>query len=397
MASAFTNDFAGPAISGKLEFVPPDPYEAPPEQSADRAPATLRLADLALMANTPPEPRAFLVEKFIPRHELTLVTGPGGVAKSLFGQQLCTAVAAGMPMLGLGTARCRTLYVTAEDDERELHWRQDHIARRLAVPIDLEGLHMASIRGRLGNALCSFDDRGRIHPSTTFDALTATIKRTGAGLVVLDNAAHLFAGNENDRAHVTLFCNLLYRLVNECAATLLLIAHPNKTGDSYSGSTAWLNAVRSHVCISFAPPQEADPDGRVLSIGEKANYGRRDAKVAFRWHDFALARDEDLPSDTGRNLAKIAADAAINAIFLACLDEMTRRKVTVSESSGRNFAPIRFSEMCQAKGATKRDLAAAMERLFQNGSIERGELPWKTNDRKSAIGLRRTPRPENQP
>src|SRR3546814_19155736 len=72
---------------------------------------------------------------------------------------------------------------------------------------------------------------------------------TGSKLVFLDNVAHLFTGNENDRGQVTRFVNLLNRLAGNTGAAILLIGHPNKSGDTYSGSTAWLNAVRSQITI----------------------------------------------------------------------------------------------------------------------------------------------------
>jgi RecA-family ATPase len=58
--------------------------------------------------------------------------------------------------------------------------------------------------------------------------------------------AHLFAGNENDRGEVTRFINALNRLAGETGAAVLLLGHPNKAGDSYSGS------MPHRECYSFA-------------------------------------------------------------------------------------------------------------------------------------------------
>ena len=123
------------------------------------------------------------------------------------------------------------------------------------------------------NVLWTHNDSG--NPAQIF-AFTST----GATLVILDNVAHLFAGNENDRVHVTAFVNALYALCNEHGCAIVLVAHPNKAGDDYSGSTAWLNAVRSHIVIR-RPEGAIDPDEREL-VSPKANYARAGQRLCHR-------------------------------------------------------------------------------------------------------------------
>lgn len=286
------------------------------------------------------------------------------------------------------------LYLTAEDDARELHWRQDHIARRLGVPFNQPGLHLASLRGRLGNELCTFDAEGRLRPSPAFKLLSDTIRAIGAAFVVLDNVAHLFTGNENDRGQVTQFANLLNRLGNETGATILLVAHPNKSGDSYSGSTAWLNAVRSQIVLDWRRDGEGsipDPDARELRLG-KANYARAGETLAFRWHDFALVRDDELPADTRAEMAATIQANGDNEIFLRCLDERNRQERAVSESpASRTYAPKVFAEMAESKRIGRARLEAAMDRLFRIGAIERGFVYRDGGEGKDRFGLRRPP------
>ncbi|OQW45380.1 MAG: hypothetical protein A4S16_13580 [Proteobacteria bacterium SG_bin6] len=372
----------------------PDELRALTDAAINRPPETFPLLDLAALAAERPQQRAFALATFIPLGELTLFTGPGGAGKSLFGQQLATSIAAGLPFLGLEAMRGRALYVTAEDDERELHWRQDHIARRLGVVFNLPGLFLASLRGRLGNELCTFDAEGRLRPSPAFKLLGDTIRATGASFVVLDNVAHLFTGNENDRGQVTQFANLLHRLGKETGATILLVAHPNKNGDSYSGSTAWLNAVRSQIVLDWRRDGEgsiSDPDARELKLG-KANYARAGETLAFRWHDFALVRDDDLPADTRAELAATIQATGDNELFLRCLDERNRQERTVSDSpASRTYAPKVFADMAESKRIGRARLEAAMERLFKIGAIERGFVYRDGAEGKDRFGLRRPP------
>lgn len=345
------------------------------------------VVDLAAWIDVDPDPRRWALDRYLPQGEVTLFTGPGGVGKSLFAQQLATCHAAGTSMLGIDTAGGSTLYITAEDDERELHWRQAHLARTLHVPLAaLVGkLHLASLRGRMGNELATFDSEGKLKVAPAFGMLRATIEATGARLVFLDNVAHMFVGNENDRAHVTAFANLLNGLCRDLGVTIVLVGHPNKAGDSYSGSTAWLNAVRSQITLG-RPEGSVDPDARVLTLG-KANYARQGEVLAFRSHDFSFVLDTDLPDDQRAAIASSTMAANDNAVFLRCLAERTRQRRAVSEKSGRNLAPVVFATMPEAAGVPKPRLEAAMDRLFRLGQIERAEL-WKGDDRKPVFGLR---------
>src|SRR3546814_9421010 len=141
---------------------------------------------------------------------------------------------------------------------------------------------------------------------------------TGSKLVFLDNVAHLFTGNENDRGQVTRFVNLLNRLAGNTGAAILLIGQPNKSGDTYSGSTAWLNAVRSQITIDHERDENGsvlDLDVRVLTVG-KANYARKGEALRFRWHNWAFVRDADLPADHRAEIAANIQASADNEIFL---------------------------------------------------------------------------------
>lgn len=343
------------ALAAKLTSPPPDIFP---------------LADLALWSCTAPTPKPFLMRGFVPAGELTLATGAGGANKSTFGQQLATCVAAGVPMLGMDVMAGKALYITAEDDDDRLHWMQAHICRSLNVSMaDLaDKLHISSLRGRLGNELATFDHEGKLRPAKSFNILKATIEATGADLIVLDNAAHLFAGNENDRQQVTAFVNLLYSLCRGLGVTIILVAHANKAGDTYSGSTAWLNAVRSQIVMS-RPDGSIDPDERVLSLG-KANYARQGEEIRCRWHDFSLILEDDLSDDVRAEIAETAAAASDNAAFLACLEARERDGLIVSPNVSPNYAPSQFEAMPKAKGIGRDRLRAAMERLLTIGKIE---------------------------
>ena len=347
---------------------------------------TLSLFDMAKLDGPPPPEREWILKGYIPAGEITLFTGHGGAGKSLASQQLATCVASGTPFLGIDVSQRGVLYVTAEDDEIELHRRQRAIGQRVAgKPI---GLRLASLRGRDGNELAKFGGDGEIERTDTYSLLHDTIVRTGVQLVILDNIAHLFAGNENDRGQVTRFVNVLYSLVRDHGVTIVLIGHPNKSGDAYSGSTAWLNAVRSQIDIDRVREPDGsvpDPDERVLKVG-KANYARAGQELRFRWHEGALVHEDELPADTRAELEEAQRVAGENAIFMNCLQaRMATAGREVGPSPGPNYAPARFAKMTEAKGLSKAQLERAMERLFHAGTIETAQVKRKGSDTKTVI------------
>jgi len=307
---------------------------------------------------------------YIPWHQATYFTGPGSVGKSLLSQVLCTCTALGLPFLGVQTQQATSLYLSCEDDADVLHRRQKAICEQLGVPLTaLSGkLHLVSLMGELGNELCAFDDRGRMSVLNRFHELDATLRDLRVRFTALDNVAHLFP-EEINRNKVAAQVNLLNRLARDMDGAVLFLGHPNKEGAEFSGSTAWENQVRSRLFMGWA--NEADPDTRVLRRS-KSNYSPRGGDLSFVWHRGSFTRLEDMPANTGAELAQTIQATADNNIFLACLAERNRQLRPVSERTCRTYAPNVFSMMPEARGLPKKRLEAAMDRLFRVNAIARG-------------------------
>lgn len=344
--------------------------------------------DLAALASREAKPTAFAIERIAPLGEVTLLSGPGSAGKSLLGQQLATAAAAGIQCIGLDVMAGSAIYLSCEDDAEALHWRQAHICKALGLDMAaLAGrLHLVTLRSELSAELGTFQHDGTIRPAETYRRFDRLMQRTGARLAFLDNLSHLFTGNENDRGEVTRFSNLLNRLASQHGAAIVLFGHTSKgSGSSFSGSTAWANAVRSQCTLAHDP----ETDLRTLTV-TKANYARKGEAITFAWADWAFVREDDLPADKRSEHDENVRAANDNALFLACLRERNRQRRAVSERSGANFAPKIFAAMPESRKIGKVRLAAAMDRLFRLGKIERAEL-WKGADRKWIPGLRETP------
>lgn len=350
---------------------------------------TLPFINPADWAAIVPPPRLWSLADWIPLRQATLLTGRGGVGKSLLAQQLATCVALGLPFLGKATRQTNALYLSCEDDADELHRRQDAICTALGVSLaELEGrLFLTTLAGETGNHLATFDADSSLTIAPRYRELDAFAYEHRIGFIALDNASHLMIGDHNDLASVAAFLGLLNKLALSIGGAVTLLHHPNKAGAEYIGSVAWENQVRSRL---FLRPSDVEGDSDARSLDNpKANYSASGGRLDFRWHCGAFIRDDDLSPGIHAELRVTAAATRDNTVFLECLRERTRQRRAVSEKTSKAFAPTVFAAMPEAKGVGKARLEAAMDRLFRIGAIERAEL-WRGNDRKPVVGLRAT-------
>lgn len=340
--------------------------------------------------------REFVVHGWIARGHAGLLSGMEGVGKSLAAQQLATCVAVGIPFLGLTVEQTNTAYITCEDDKDELWRRQEAINAMLGITMaDLKDkLFLRSWLGEQNNELGTFDVAGRITVSERFKQVEWEADKYEQGFMVLDNAAHLFSGNENARHDVAAFLGLLERLSQRRNGAALLLAHPNKQfaqgnsqGNEYSGSTGWSAHVRNRLFLDYRGKPEdgspADDDERILRKS-KANYGKRGEEIVFRWQDWAFVRPEDLGQDRARQIAEINLVNAENERFIECLKKKISERVNVSvRSAASNYAPRVFAKMPSAGGMKVEQFERAMERLLhleiivgEGGVFQRGNRVW---------------------
>lgn len=349
----------------------------------------LPIIDTAAWIGKEPPPRRWIVRHWLARATGGAMFGEDGVGKSLLGQQLATCVAAGKPFLGLEVTQAGALYLTCEDDPLSLWQRQRAINRALGLPADAAPAMLSSLVGYLATELGDYDETGSFVPGPMFHAIEHRAKSINAGLIALDNIAHLFPGNEIVRRQVVAFLAAVDQLAQRCDAAVLLLGHPAKVaGSEYSGNAGWSAHVRQRWFMDWGGRETGDTDARILKKA-KANLSKRGEEIAFRWHEWAFVMDDDLPDDTRAEIAKVAQAGADNALFLACLAERTRQERATSELVSSTYAPKVFATMAESKGIGKDRLAAAMDRLFRLGTVERGLLPF-TRDRHSVHGLRLT-------
>src|ERR1700722_13711786 len=101
--------------------------------------------------------RQWIVQGWMPVGYTTALYGDGGTGKTLLAQQLMTSCATGRPWLGLAAKKCKVFALFCEDDEDELHRRQDAINQQYGIDFsDLADMRWVSGVGA-DNLLVTFE------------------------------------------------------------------------------------------------------------------------------------------------------------------------------------------------------------------------------------------------
>ena len=322
-----------------------------------------------VLDSRPVPPRRWLVDGLVPHKTVTLFSGDGGTGKSLLALQLAVSVAASAPWLGRSVGSGSVIYMSAEDDDEELHRRLDDILRsqRLGYA-DVTPLTLRSLAGE--DALLAIDSQLSLMETELFKELDARADEDAPALIVIDTLADVYPANENDRTKVRQFIGILRGLALRHRCAVILLSHPSLTGmnsgTGTSGSTAWNNSVRSRLYFSriIDGGFEANPDRRVMTT-MKANYGRVGGEIHMVWKDGAFEAEAAMES-----LDAMAAGAKAQRVFMKLLRAFTAQGRRVNHAGSSTYAPKLFAEHPDAEGMTKRALKAAMEGLLASGQIK---------------------------
>ena len=343
---------------------------SPPDEPA---PVVIETIQASKFAGRPIPVRPWLVRDMIPLRTVTMLSGDGGAGKSLVAQQLAVAVATESEWLGTLPEAGSVVYVSAEDDEDEVHRRlADITASSDGIALaDLGRLHIAVLAGK-DAVLAMPDGRSEMTAATPlWAALVDKVRAIRPRLLIIDNLADAFAGNENSRPQARQFVGMLRGLAIECEMAVLIIAHPSLTGLSSgsgtSGSTAWSNSVRARLYLDRAKSDqgdEPDPDLRILRV-MKANYAATGAEIRMRWQ----AGRFKIEAGGAGAFDRIALEAKAERVFLTILKRLAATGRYVSPNRGPTFAPSEFAKQPDRDGCTKEGLDRAMQRLLAAGKI----------------------------
>lgn len=313
-------------------------------------------------------PREWLADGLVPQKTVTLLGGDGGAGKSLLAMQLAAAVSTSGRWIGKPVSEGSVIFMSAEDDDDELHRRVDDILRADGRTYDdVAGLTLRSLAGE--DALLAIESQVALMESELFKELDNRAADEAPALIVIDTLADVYPANENDRAKVRQFIGILRGLALKRNCAVLLLGHPSLTGlhngSGTSGSTAWNNSVRSRLYLSRISDDgfEIDPDRRVLTT-MKANYGRVGGETLMKWCNGVFVAEQ---AATGSD--KLAQGAKAQRVFMKLLATFTAQGRQVNHAGGQTYAPKIFADHPDNEGMTKRALKSAMEGLLAAGKI----------------------------
>jgi RecA-family ATPase len=331
-------------------------------------PQPLPFIDVLSWDGIPVPDREWAVKDRIPARNVSLCSGDGAVGKTTLLLQLSVAHTLGRDWFGSVPEPGPVIYLNAEDEAPELHYRLAAICAHYNGRFsELKDLHLLSLAGQ--DAVLGRPDRnGIICPTPLLTRLRTAALDIQPKLIVLDPSADVFAGSENDRSQVRQFITLLRGLAIDAGTAVLVASHPSLTGKvtgtGLSGTTAWHNSVRARLYLKGIKTNSgADPDLRELEV-MKSNYGPGGERIRMRWHQGIF-----IP-ETGPSSLKQRAEARkAEEVFFALLGRFDKQERTVSANFGPTYAPKVFADHPDAAGITKGAFQEAMTRLLDGGKI----------------------------
>lgn len=356
--------------------------------AVDAPPAALfKDVDLSQLGNHAPAAQEWFWQGYMPAGHVTLLSGHGGAGKSTFALMLAAALCARDAFLGKDTKQARVLFFSGEDPEVVVLRRLARICNAMQVDVDRVRQNLRVIDATAFDPVLFTEQRqGGVRAGAvtrTYHALAAYIDEHDIDVLIVDNASDVFDGEEINRSMVRGFIRSLARLVRQRNGAALLLAHVDKatsrapkyqaTTESYSGSTAWNNSVRSRLFL-----MEREPG--VLELRhEKSNLGRKHEPLVLVWPD------EGLPQLPAAEPAGDDAQWAVGsetAALLALIHEYGERGewIAPSPNSPRNAARMFVGEPSFPKRLKATEVAMRLREAQRAGFLAREQ--YRSADRK---------------
>jgi RecA-family ATPase len=261
--------------------------------------------------------------------------------------------------------------------------------RRWSDILNHRGLVFSIFKGRV-HFICDEKDvvlattdehKGIVTPTLSLLRLEKTVQLIKPALVIIENAADVYAGNESNRTLVTRFVRqLIGGLAQFNEATPALIQHPSvsglQDGTGRSGTTGWNNAGRWRMNFTRMKASEEDDGVRQLEV-MKNNYGPEGEKIRVRWKHGVF-----VPEGSASTPEQAAREQAADEAYLKALRHLTDQGHDLGPHQATNNAVNAISEHPAAKDLRKLELEAAQQRLLDAKKIHIETVGSKSRQRK---------------
>lgn len=373
------------------EVITMDRRQSPEQQAAQTGtpPYERSYLDLeALEERGEPPKREWALDYWLGLGHVTLLAARGGMGKSIFAQQLATALALKRDFISTVQEPRRVLLWMGEDDDNELWRRQKAISEKFGIAL-AQVRDQVMLESMVDTDCCVLANVGGIGLVRTamLTELHSQIGDTQADVVILDNAAKLFQINENDRAQVTAAVTALNWAAAPTKAAVLLLGHVAKLKDSeYAGSTAWENSVRARWWLTNSPPdkpansddEETDPPTDLRYLAKrKVNYSSTDVAI-LRYE--AGAYSVVTPSQAPTGIVASLDRAHAKRVVLTAVPRLKGMGLDPVEStSSPHYLPRLVIEHGLNEGFSRHDINRAMRELMTEGQLVRAKVGVYSN------------------
>ena len=352
----------------------------------------------------PPERKMLLTsqEIDIPQGVGAIISGQGGVGKSMMALNLAIATASHCPIDAFESVEpMRVLYLSGEDDKDEMHRRTrsiliKHFRRDTGIDFEYDLDHINPILNFLnipdltGKPLRLTEKGHDIIETPVFTQLMLAVEPfEQLGLIVVDTAIRFRGGSENDSSDTSLFISLCERLAKKTGATVLVVTHTNKQAagqnnqNTIRGSSALVDNARLVLSMRQMTEKEADqnevpsPENYVCLQCVKSNYTKLGKPMWFKKDDFGQFVFTDLQS---KMQEKIAFD----------LDKNKRKILdTLKDEAAQNhfYSKTDFARIFGDKDGVLGLSVGSITKLLQQ-MIKAEELSIKTDGRKKQLHIK---------
>lgn len=348
----------------------------------------------------PPELR-MLVKGFFPLDQAGIWAGTGGVGKSRLTLQLCASIATGCPFLGMDIEHVGpVVYLTAEDDEDELHRRIHNIGARYD---QLYGgrFDRAAFRERFVvvprvgelNFLTTMDPTGGVTETKLVDRLLRAVEQIEQlRLLIIDPIGDFHGGLINSNEHARFYARVMQRIRLEIEGGVLSTAHTTKWKnndddagqDIVAGAAQWVNAHRW--AATFRPMRTSDAERYDIPADERSRYVQLDVAKP---NNIARPAPTWLRNEGGFFVKAHLAASEENMRSMTLRKEIVERARTLFEQHGPRSERSVQREWATQTGLLKAGRNSAMGAV--HWAIAEGELArWGVKARggwKAVIGL----------
>ena len=351
----------------------------------------------------PPERKLLLSsqEIDIPLGVVAILSGQGGVGKSMMALNLAIATASQCPIDTFESVEpMRVLYLSGEDDKDEMHRRTrsiliKHFRRDTGTDYEYDLDHINPILSYLGipdltgKPLRLTEKVLDISETPVFTQLMLAVEPfEQLGLIVIDTAIRFRGGSENDSSDTSLFISLCERLAKKTGATVLVLTHTNKQAagqnnqNTIRGSSALVDNARLVLSMRQMTDKEADqnevssPENYVCLQCVKSNYTKLGKSMWFKKGDLGQLEFTDLQS---KMLEKIVFDQE--------KDKQTILEKIEDESEQNKFYSIsNFSKIFGGKDGVLELSTQRITRLLKE-MIKSEQINIKTEGKKKNMHI----------